>query len=171
MFHGSSCADVDNGTRQVFHKKLREGQLDDKEIELDLAQPRPTLEVMAPLGMEEMAEQIRAAMSQMGAARPQQRRVRIAEAMRLLIDEEAAKLINEEEIRAQALRRLEQNGIVFIDEIDKVASRGEGGGTADVSRQGVQRDLLPLVEGATVSTKYGMVKTDHILQRDRKSVV
>ena len=160
---GAPRADADNGTRQVFRKKLREGQLDDKEIELDLAQPRPTLEVMAPLGMEEMAEQIRAAMSQMGAARPQQRRVRIAEAMRLLIDEEAAKLVNEEEIRAQALRRLEQNGIVFIDEIDKVASRSEGGSTADISRQGVQRDLLPLVEGAAVNTKYGMVRTDHIL--------
>lgn len=153
----------DSATRQIFRKKLREGQLDDKEIELELAQPGQMLEVVGPPGMEEMAEQIRSVMSQMGAPRLKKRRVRIAEAMRLLTDEEAQKLLNEEDIRAEAVRNLEQNGIVFIDEIDKVASRGEGGGTADVSRQGVQRDLLPLVEGATVSTKYGMVKTDHIL--------
>ena len=153
----------DSATRQIFRKKLREGQLDDKEIELELAQPGQMLEVVGPPGMEEMAEQIRSVMSQMGAPRLKKRRVRIAEAMRLLTEEEAQKLLNEEDIRAEAVRNLEQNGIVFIDEIDKVASRGEGGGTADVSRQGVQRDLLPLVEGATVSTKYGMVKTDHIL--------
>ena len=153
----------DSATRQIFRKKLREGQLDDKEIELELAQPGQMLEVVGPPGMEEMAEQIRSVMSQMGASRLKKRRVRIAEAMRLLTEEEAQKLLNEEDIRAEAVRNLEQNGIVFIDEIDKVASRGEGGGTADVSRQGVQRDLLPLVEGATVSTKYGMVKTDHIL--------
>ena len=153
----------DSATRQIFRKKLREGQLDDKEIELELAQPGQMLEVVGPPGMEEMAEQIRSVMSQMGAPRLKKRRVRIAEAMRLLTDEEAQKLLNEEDIRAEAVRNLEQNGIVFIDEIDKVASRGEGGSTADVSRQGVQRDLLPLVEGATVSTKYGMVKTDHIL--------
>lgn len=153
----------DSATRQIFRKKLREGQLDGKEIELELAQPGQMLEVVGPPGMEEMAEQIRSVMSQMGAPRLKKRRVRIAEAMRLLTDEEAQKLLNEEDIRAEAVRNLEQNGIVFIDEIDKVASRGEGGGTADVSRQGVQRDLLPLVEGATVSTKYGMVKTDHIL--------
>ena len=153
----------DSATRHIFRKKLREGQLDDKEIELELAQPGQMLEVVGPPGMEEMAEQIRSVMSQMGAPRLKKRRVRIAEAMRLLTEEEAQKLLNEEDIRAEAVRNLEQNGIVFIDEIDKVASRGEGGGTADVSRQGVQRDLLPLVEGATVSTKYGMVKTDHIL--------
>ena len=153
----------DSATRQIFRKKLREGQLDDKEIELELAQPGQMLEVVGPPGMEEMAEQIRSVMSQMGAPRLKKRRVRIAEAMRLLTEEEAQKLLNEEDIRAEAVRNLEQNGIVFIDEIDKVASRGEGGGTADVSRQGVQGDLLPLVEGATVSTKYGMVKTDHIL--------
>ena len=153
----------DSATRQIFRKKLREGQLDDKEIELELAQPGQMLEVVGPPGMEEMAEQIRSVMSQMGAPRLKKRRVRISEAMRLLTEEEAQKLLNEEDIRAEAVRNLEQNGIVFIDEIDKVASRGEGGGTADVSRQGVQRDLLPLVEGATVSTKYGMVKTDHIL--------
>ena len=153
----------DSATRQIFRKKLREGQLDDKEIELELAQSGQMLEVVGPPGMEEMAEQIRSVMSQMGAPRLKKRRVRIAEAMRLLTEEEAQKLLNEEDIRAEAVRNLEQNGIVFIDEIDKVASRGEGGGTADVSRQGVQRDLLPLVEGTTVSTKYGMVKTDHIL--------
>ncbi len=152
-----------NATRQIFRKKLREGQLDDKEIELELAQPNPALEVVGPPGMEEMAEQIRSVMSQMGAPRHKMRRIRIAEAMRLLTDEEAQKLVDEEEIRAEAVRRMEQDGIVFIDEIDKVASRSEGSGTAEVSRQGVQRDLLPLVEGTTVSTKYGMVKTDHIL--------
>ena len=152
----------DSATRQIFRKKLREGQLDDKEIELELAQPGQMLEVVGPPGMEEMAEQIRSVMSQMGAPRLKKRRVRIAEAMRLLTEEEAQKLLNEEDIRAEAVRNLEQNGIVFIDEIDKVAKRSDVGG-ADVSREGVQRDLLPLVEGSTVSTKYGMIKTDHIL--------
>ena len=148
--------------RQVFRKKLREGQLDDKEIEIDLADARPQLEIMGPQGMEEMAEQLRGMFSQMGQERRKTRKLRIAEALKLLTDEEAAKLVNEEEVKARALASAEQNGIVFIDEIDKVASRQETGG-AEVSRQGVQRDLLPLVEGTTVSTKYGMVKTDHIL--------
>jgi ATP-dependent HslUV protease ATP-binding subunit HslU len=152
----------DGAARQVFRKKLREGQLDDKEIDIELAAPQPHLEVMTPAGMEEMAEQIKGLFGQLNLGRRKTRRLRIAEARRLLIEEEAAKLINEEEIRAQALHNLEQNGIVFIDEIDKVATRSEVGG-ADVSRQGVQRDLLPLVEGTTVSTKYGPVKTDHIL--------
>ena len=152
----------DSAARQSFRKKLREGQLDDKEIELELAQPQPTLEIMGPPGMEDMAEQLKGMLGNMGAGRRKMRRVKIGEAMKLLIDEEAGKLVNEEEIRAQALQNLEQNGIVFIDEIDKVASRGDGG-TAEVSRQGVQRDLLPLVEGTTVTTKYGMVRTDHIL--------
>ncbi|RRD56023.1 ATP-dependent protease ATPase subunit HslU [Comamonadaceae bacterium OH2545_COT-014] len=160
---GSNAAAADSAARQGFRKKLREGQLDDKEIELDLAQPQPMLEVMGPPGMEDMAEQLRGMIGQMGAQRRKTRRVKIGEAMKLLTDEEAAKLVNEDEIRADAVRNLEQNGIVFIDEIDKVAARGEGGGTAEVSRQGVQRDLLPLVEGTTVSTKYGMVRTDHIL--------
>jgi ATP-dependent HslUV protease ATP-binding subunit HslU len=152
----------DSTARQVFRKKLRQGELDDKEIEIDLADARPQLEIMGPQGMEEMAEQLRGMFSQMGQERRKTRKLKIAEALKLLTDEEAAKLVNEEEVKAHALHNAEQNGIVFIDEIDKVASRQESGG-AEVSRQGVQRDLLPLVEGTTVSTKYGMVKTDHIL--------
>jgi len=149
--------------RQSFRKKLREGQLNDKEIEIELAQPQAALEVMGPPGMEEMAEQIRGMLGNV-SNRKKLRRLKIGEAMRLLTDEEAGKLVNEDDLRAEAIRNLEQNGIVFIDEIDKVASRNlESGSSADVSRQGVQRDLLPLVEGTTVSTKYGMVKTDHIL--------
>ncbi len=156
---------ADNTARQVLRKRLREGQLADKEIELDLADARPTLEVLGPQGlpgMEEMAEQLKGLFSQMGQARRSKRKVKIGEALPRLVDEEAAKLVNEEEIRAAALANAEGNGIVFIDEIDKVATRSEHGG-ADVSRQGVQRDLLPLVEGTSVSTKYGMVKTDHML--------
>ncbi|TSE20086.1 ATP-dependent protease ATPase subunit HslU [Tepidimonas alkaliphilus] len=152
----------DGHARQVFRKKLREGQLDDKEIEIELAAPQPHLEVMTPPGMEEMAEQLKGLLGQLQLGRRKTRKLRIAEARRLLVEEEAAKLVNEEEIRAEAIQNLEQNGIVFIDEIDKVASRSDVAG-ADVSRQGVQRDLLPLVEGTTVSTKYGPVKTDHIL--------
>ena len=153
---------TDNATRQVFRKKLREGQLDDKEIEIDLLDARPQVEIMGPQGMEEMAEQLRGMFSHMGAERRKTRKLKIKEALKLLVDEEAAKLVNEEELRARALHNLEQNGIVFLDEIDKVASRQDSS-NADISRQGVQRDLLPLVEGTTVSTKYGMVKTDHIL--------
>ena len=153
---------TDNATRQVFRKKLREGQLDDKEIEIDLLDARPQVEIMGPQGMEEMAQQLRGMFSHMGAERRKTRKLKIKEALKLLVDEEAAKLVNEEELRARALHNLEQNGIVFLDEIDKVASRQDSGG-AEVSRQGVQRDLLPLVEGTTVNTKYGMVKTDHIL--------
>ena len=150
--------------RQTFRKKLREGQLDDREIEIDLAESRPTMEISGPAGMEEMAEQLRGMFSQMGQDKRRSRRLTIAAARPLLIDEEAGKLVNEDEIRVQALHNLEQNGIVFIDEIDKVASRSlEGGSTAEVSRQGVQRDLLPLVEGTAVTTKYGIVRTDHIL--------
>ncbi|MDD2608838.1 MAG: ATP-dependent protease ATPase subunit HslU [Giesbergeria sp.] len=153
---------TDSTARQVFRKKLREGQLDDKEIDIDLADTRPQVEIMGPQGMEEMAEQLRSVFSQMGQDKRRTRKLNIAEARKLLIDEEAGKLVNEEEIKTRALHNAEQNGIVFIDEIDKVAARQETSG-ADVSRQGVQRDLLPLVEGTTVSTKYGMVKTDHIL--------
>ncbi|GAB2462133.1 ATP-dependent protease ATPase subunit HslU [Comamonas humi] len=153
---------ADSTARQVFRKKLREGQLDDKEIEIDLAEPRPNIEIMGPQGMEDMAEQLRGMFSQMGQDKRRTRKIRIAEALQLIADEEAAKLVNEEEIKQRAIENAEQNGIVFIDEIDKVAARQETSG-ADVSRQGVQRDLLPLVEGTTVSTKYGMVKTDHIL--------
>ncbi len=152
----------DSTARQVFRKKLREGQLDDKEIDIDLADTRPQVEIMGPQGMEEMAEQLRSVFSQMGQDKRRTRKLKIAEARKLLIEEEAGKLVNEEEIKTRALHNAEQNGIVFIDEIDKVATRQETSG-ADVSRQGVQRDLLPLVEGTTVSTKYGMVKTDHIL--------
>lgn len=154
----------ESNTRQAFRKKLREGALDDKDIEIDLADTKPQLEVMGPAGMEEMGEQLRSLFTQMGQGKRKTRKLKIAEALRLLTDEEAAKLVNEEEIRAQAIESAEQNGIVFIDEIDKVASRSDtGGGSADVSRQGVQRDLLPLVEGTSVSTKYGIVKTDHML--------
>ena len=153
---------ADSTARQVFRKKLREGQLDEKEIEIDLADSRPQVEIMGPSGMEEMAEQLRGVFSQMGQDKRRTRKLPIAEARKLLIDEEAGKLVNEDEIKIRALQNAEQNGIVFIDEIDKVAARQESSG-ADVSRQGVQRDLLPLVEGTTVSTKYGMVKTDHIL--------
>ena len=156
------AASSDNTARQAFRKKLREGQLDDREIEIDLAEPRPAMEIMGPAGMEEMAEQLRGMFSQLGQDKRRTRKLKIGEAMKLLIDEEAGKLVNEEEVKTRALQATEQNGIVFIDEIDKVASRSETGG-AEVSRQGVQRDLLPLVEGTTVSTKYGMVKTDHIL--------
>ncbi|MGM9514895.1 ATP-dependent protease ATPase subunit HslU [Roseateles sp. DB2] len=152
----------DNTARQVLRKRLREGQLDDKEVELELTDPKPTMEILGPQGMEEMTEQLKGLFSQMGAVRKRSRKLKIGEAMKLLLDEEAAKLVNEEEIRAAALLNAQENGIVFIDEIDKVASRSEGSG-AEVSRQGVQRDLLPLVEGSTVSTKYGMVKTDHML--------
>ncbi|WP_332744841.1 ATP-dependent protease ATPase subunit HslU [Hydrogenophaga sp.] len=148
--------------RQNFRKKLREGDLDDREIEIDLLEPRPTMEIMGPAGMEDMAEQLRGMFSQIGAGKRQTRKLRIAEAMKLLIDEEAGKLVNEDEIKTRALHNAEQNGIVFIDEIDKVTSRNDSG-SAEVSRQGVQRDLLPLVEGTTVTTKYGVIKTDHIL--------
>ncbi|MBA2676187.1 ATP-dependent protease ATPase subunit HslU [Ramlibacter sp.] len=154
--------DEGNTTRQAFRKKLREGQLDDKEIEIDVAEPRPQMEIMGPPGMEDMAEQLKGLFSQVGATRHKSRKLKIGEAMKLLVDEEAGRLVNEDEIRAQAIHNAEQNGIVFIDEIDKVASRSETGG-AEVSRQGVQRDLLPLVEGTTVSTKYGPIRTDHIL--------
>ncbi|AOW14921.1 HslU--HslV peptidase ATPase subunit [Hydrogenophaga crassostreae] len=152
----------DNTARQTFRKKLREGQLDDREIEIDLSEPKPTMDIMGPAGMEDMAEQLRGMFSQMAQDKRRKRKLPIAEAIKLLIDEEAGKLVNEEEIKLMALHNAEQNGIVFIDEIDKVASRNESG-SGEVSRQGVQRDLLPLVEGTTVTTKHGMIKTDHIL--------
>jgi ATP-dependent HslUV protease ATP-binding subunit HslU len=149
-------------TRQRFRKMLREGSLDEREIELDLALNPGGVEIMAPPGMEEMQQQLSQMFSNLGAGRTKSRRVKVAEAKKLLLDEEAGKLINEEELRARALANCEQNGIVFIDEIDKIARRQDTMG-ADVSREGVQRDLLPLVEGCTVSTKYGTIKTDHIL--------
>ena len=153
---------ADSTARQVFRKKLREGQLDDKEIDIDVADAPPQVQIMGPQGMEEMTEQLRGMFSHMGQEKRKTRKLRIAEAMKLLTDEEAAKLVNEEDVRTRAIANAEQNGIVFIDEIDKVATRQESSGS-DISRQGVQRDLLPLVEGTSVSTKYGVVKTDHIL--------
>jgi ATP-dependent HslUV protease ATP-binding subunit HslU len=153
---------TDNTARQVMRKRLREGLLADKEIEIEVADAKPTLEIMGPPGMDDMAEQLKGMFANLGGSKRKQRKVKIAEALKLLTEEEAAKLVNEDEIKAQALANTEQNGIVFLDEIDKVASRSDSHG-ADVSRQGVQRDLLPLVEGTTVNTKYGMVKTDHIL--------
>jgi ATP-dependent HslUV protease ATP-binding subunit HslU len=152
----------DGETRQKFRKMLREGQLDDREIELELRALPVGVEIMAPPGMEEMQQQLQSMFANLGGNRTRSRKVRVKEAQKLLLDEEAAKLINEDELKAQALRNAEQNGIVFIDEIDKVTRRQESIG-ADVSREGVQRDLLPLVEGSTVSTKYGPVKTDHVL--------
>lgn len=152
----------ESAARQAFRKKLREGQLNDKDIEIEVHTPRPKLDVMGPAGMEEMTEQLRDMFSQIGVGKKHTQRMKIADAMKVLIDEEAAKLVNEDEMRSQAIMNLEQNGIVFIDEIDKVTSREDASGV-DVSRQGVQRDLLPLVEGTTVSTKYGPVKTDHVL--------
>ncbi|MEO7743720.1 MAG: ATP-dependent protease ATPase subunit HslU [Usitatibacter sp.] len=151
-----------NSTRQRFRKMLREGKLDDKEIEVDLLQGGSSMEILAPPGMEELTQQIQGMFANLGNARRKRRTLKIREALRLLTDEEAMKLVNEEEIRFKALRAVEQDGIVFLDEIDKIASRGELQG-ADVSRQGVQRDLLPLVEGTAVTTKYGMIRTDHIL--------
>lgn len=152
----------DSTARQVFRKKLRQGELDDKDIEIEVADAKPQVEIMSPPGMEEMTEQLRGMFSQLGSVRRKSRKMKIREAMKLLVEEEAAGMVNEDEIKAAAIQNAEQNGIVFIDEIDKVASRAEGSG-AEVSRQGVQRDLLPLVEGTTVSTKYGPIKTDHIL--------
>jgi len=160
-----TIAPADSTARQVMRKRLREGALADKEVEIAMAEAKPTLEVLGPQGMpgmEEMAEQLKGLFAQMGGSRKKTRRLKIGEALKLLVDEEAAKLVNEDEIRAAALAQAEGNGIVFIDEIDKVTSRSEGSG-AEVSRQGVQRDLLPLVEGTAVNTKYGIVKTDHIL--------
>jgi len=152
----------DNTARQVMRKRLREGLLADKEIEIEVNEAKPGLEIMSPPGMEEMAEQLKGLFANAGGGKRKLRKLRIADAHKLLIEEEAAKLVNDDEVKTAALFNAEQNGIVFIDEIDKVASRNETSG-ADVSRQGVQRDLLPLVEGTTVNTKYGMVKTDHML--------
>jgi len=152
----------DHDTRQKFRKMLREGQLDEREIEIEVRALPMGVEIMAPAGMEDLTQQLQGMFSNLGGQRTKMRKVKVREAFKLLTDEEAAKMINEEELKLQALQNAEQNGIVFIDEIDKIARRQETQG-ADVSREGVQRDLLPLVEGSTVSTKHGMVKTDHIL--------
>jgi ATP-dependent HslUV protease ATP-binding subunit HslU len=151
-----------NSTRQRFRKMLREGKLDDKEVEIDVAQAAAGMEILAPPGMEELTSQIQGMFANLGAARRKRRTLPIREALRLVTDEEAARLVNEDEIRFRALAAVEEDGIVFLDEIDKIASRGELQG-ADVSRQGVQRDLLPLVEGTAITTKYGIIRTDHIL--------
>ncbi|CAK6497927.1 ATP-dependent protease ATPase subunit HslU [Pantoea sp. Nvir] len=151
-----------SAARQSFRKKLREGQLDDKEIEIDLAAAPAGVEIMAPPGMEEMTNQLQSMFQNLGGQKQKPRKLKIKDAMKLLIEEEAAKLVNPEELKQDAIEAVEQHGIVFIDEIDKICKRGQSSGP-DVSREGVQRDLLPLVEGCTVSTKHGMVKTDHIL--------
>jgi ATP-dependent HslUV protease ATP-binding subunit HslU len=158
----ASPPERESDTRQRFRKMLREGQLDDREVEVELRAVPMGVEIMAPPGMEELSQQLQGIFSSLGGERTRSRKLSVREAMKLLTEEEAAKLINEDELKVQALRNAEQNGIVFIDEMDKIARRQETMG-ADVSREGVQRDLLPLVEGCTVSTKHGMVKTDHVL--------
>ena len=158
----TAAADAENATRQKFRKKLREGELDDKEIEIEVATPAAQMEVLAPPGMEELTQQIQGMFQNLGSGRRKSKKLSIRDARKLLADEEAGKLVNDDELKTLAIKNVEQNGIVFLDEIDKIASRSESQG-ADVSRQGVQRDLLPLVEGTTVTTKYGMIKTDHVL--------
>ena len=153
----------DSATRQRFRKMLREGKLDDREIELELNAPSVGVEIMSPPGMEEMTTQLQEMFQNMGSSRTTTRKLTVAKALRALSEEEASKLINEEDLKAQVIESVEQDGIVFLDDIDKITHRSEGGNGADVSRAGVQRDLLPLVEGSTVSTKYGMLRTDHIL--------
>ena len=160
-FSNEEAPSSDSNTRQLFRKRLREGQLDDKEIEIEIAEVAG-IEIATPPGMEEMTSQLQNLFANMGKGKKKARKLKVKEALKLVRDEEAGRLVNEEELKAKALEAVEQHGIVFIDEIDKVAKRGNVGG-ADVSREGVQRDLLPLVEGCTVSTKHGMVKTDHIL--------
>lgn len=161
-FNEEAAPAQDSNTRQLFRKRLREGQLDDKEIDIEVADIPAGVEIMAPPGMEEMTNQLQSLFSNMGKGKKKSRKLKVKEAFKMLCDEEAARMVNEEELKGRALEAVEQNGIVFIDEIDKVAKRGNVGG-ADVSREGVQRDLLPLIEGCTVNTKLGMVKTDHIL--------
>lgn len=159
---GSDEADKETGTRQLFRKKLREGELDDKEIDIEISSAQTGVEIMAPPGMEDMTSQLQSMFSSMSSGKTKTKKLTVKAAYKKVLDEECEKLINEDQLKAQAIEAAEQTGIVFIDEIDKVAKRGETGG-ADVSREGVQRDLLPLIEGCTVSTKHGMIKTDHIL--------
>ncbi|SEN25446.1 ATP-dependent HslUV protease ATP-binding subunit HslU [Nitrosomonas marina] len=158
-----SSTEEDNSTRQKFRKKLREGNLDDKEIDIEIATPRASMEIFAPPGMEDLTSQIQGMFQNMTGDRKRTRKLTIREAKKLLIEEEAAKMVNDEELKLNAIQNVEQNGIVFLDEIDKITSRSGNVSGGDVSRQGVQRDLLPLVEGTTISTKYGMIRTDHIL--------
>ena len=162
-FTSDSDSSKDGAARQSFRKKLREGTLDDKEIEVELAAQVGGVEIFGPQGMEELTSQLQGMMKNMGSEKKQTRKLRIKEALKILTEEAAAGMVNEEELKLNAIQRLENNGIVFIDEIDKIVGRSEGGKTPDVSREGVQRDLLPLIEGSTISTKYGMIKTDHIL--------
>lgn len=159
---GGMLSETEESTRQKMRKKLREGDLNDKEIQIDVAAPSMGVEIMAPPGMEEMTNQLQGMFQNLGSGRTKTRKLKIKEALKLLQEDEAAKLVNEEEIKQMAVEAVEQHGIVFLDEIDKICKRAEMGG-GEVSREGVQRDLLPLVEGSTVSTKYGMIKTDHIL--------
>jgi len=161
-FSASPESAEESTTRQVFRKKLRQGDMDDKEIEVETNVSPVGVEIMAPPGMEEMSSQLQSMFQNMAGSRTRRRRVRVKDAMKLLTDEEASKLINEDDLKSRALHNVEQNGIVFLDEIDKIAKRGEHSGP-DVSREGVQRDLLPLVEGSTVTTKHGVVRTDHVL--------
>ncbi|MFZ5492175.1 MAG: ATP-dependent protease ATPase subunit HslU [Pseudomonadota bacterium] len=162
---GWSAADASADTRQKLRKRLREGQLDDKQVEIEVTLPQVGVEIMAPPGMEELTQQLQGMFQNMGGRRTRRRQVRVAEALRLLTDEEAAKFVNDDDIKRAAVHNAEQNGIVFIDEIDKITQRGgdRGGSGGEVSREGVQRDLLPLIEGSTVTTKHGQVRTDHIL--------
>ncbi|MCG6938010.1 MAG: HslU--HslV peptidase ATPase subunit [Gammaproteobacteria bacterium] len=160
---GEPEGDKDSATRKKFREKLRNGELDDKEVEMEVSASPVGVEIMAPPGMEEMTSQLQGIFANMGSDRKKTSKLRISKARKVILDEEASKLLKDDEIKTRAVENAEQNGIVFIDEIDKVAKRAESGGGADVSREGVQRDLLPLVEGCTVTTKYGMVKTDHIL--------
>jgi ATP-dependent HslUV protease ATP-binding subunit HslU len=153
----------ETNTRQIFRKKLREGKLDDKEIELDLAAPQVGVEIMAPPGMEDMTSQLQNMFQNMSSDKTNKRKLNIKDAFKALQEEEAAKIVNNDDIKQKAIYAVEQNGIVFIDEIDKICKRADSNSGGDVSREGVQRDLLPLVEGSTVSTKHGMIKTDHIL--------
>jgi ATP-dependent HslUV protease ATP-binding subunit HslU len=159
----SKPAEDESGTRQKFRKRLREGELDDREVEIEVSTPQAHMEILAPPGMEELTQQIQGMFQNLGGARKRPRKMKIREAMKILTDEEAARLVNDEDLRAKALSNVEQNGIVFLDEIDKICARGEIRGGADVSREGVQRDLLPLLEGTTVATKHGPIRTDHIL--------
>jgi ATP-dependent HslUV protease ATP-binding subunit HslU len=161
-FAAAEARTEESATRQKFRKKLREGDLDDREIEIEVAAPTAQMEILAPPGMEDLTQQIQGMFQNLSGSRHKTKKMRIRDAYRVLVDEEAARLVNDDDLRAHALANVEQNGIVFLDEIDKITSRGELGG-AEVSRQGVQRDLLPLVEGTTVTTKYGPVRTDHIL--------
>lgn len=160
--NAQSKKEKENKTREIFRKKIQNGELNDKEIEIEVSVAPKSIGVMGPPGMEDMTNQLQDLFSSLSSDKKKTKKMRIKDAIKLVKDEEAAKLINEEDIKARALESVEQNGIVFLDEIDKVCKKSGTSG-ADVSREGVQRDLLPLVEGSTVSTKYGMIKTDHIL--------